>query len=103
MALNNVHHVSQVLKNIRSELDLERYYKWLDEEKQEVPLSERAESTITSILDSTNEDILNKLEDVTSAVKAKVRKKDFCMMISCMILPSPAVTICLRIYSKHSE
>ena len=81
MALNNVHHVSQVLKNIRSELDLERYYKWLDEEKQEVPLSERAESTITSILDSTNEDILNKLEDVTSAVKAKVRKNDFCMMI----------------------
>ena len=81
MALNNVHHVSQVLKNIRSELDLESYYKWLDEEKQEVPLSERAESTITSILDSTNEDILNKLEDVTSAVKAKVRKKDFCMMI----------------------
>ena len=78
MALNNIHHVSQVLKNIRSELDLERYYKWLDEEKQEdggLPLSERANMIITNLLKSANGDVWNKIQDVITVVKTKVNQK----------------------------
>ena len=78
MALNNIHHVSEVLKNIRSELDLERYYKWLDEEKQEdggLPLSERANMIITNLLKSANGDVWNKIQDVITVVKTKVKQK----------------------------
>lgn len=74
VSLNNIHHISEVLKNIPNEINLERYYKWLDEEKRQDghPLSEKAEITITDVLKSANEDILNKIEHAINVVQAKV-------------------------------
>ncbi|XP_019853528.1 PREDICTED: protein unc-13 homolog D-like [Amphimedon queenslandica] len=74
VALNNIHHISEVLKNIPNEISLERYYRWLDEEKREDghPLSEKAEITTTDVLKSANEDILNKIEHAINVVQAKL-------------------------------
>lgn len=61
--------------NIRAELDLETYYKWLDEEKQHdgLPLSQRADTIINDLLESTNEDVLNKIDKVITVVKTQVQ------------------------------
>ncbi|XP_019853517.1 PREDICTED: protein unc-13 homolog D-like [Amphimedon queenslandica] len=74
VALNNIHHVSHVLMNIRAELDLETYYKWLDEEKQHdgLPLSQRADTIINDLLESANEDVLNKIDKVITVVKTQL-------------------------------
>ena len=75
VALNNIHHVSQLLMNIRAELDLDKYYKWLDEEKQQdgLPLSQRADTIIKDLLESAHEDVLNKIDKVITVVKTQVK------------------------------
>ncbi|XP_019853732.1 PREDICTED: protein unc-13 homolog D-like [Amphimedon queenslandica] len=74
VALNNVHHVSFVLKSVRDELDLERYYKWLDEEKQQdgLPLSERADNMITDLLKVAIEEMWNNIDHIIILLKTKL-------------------------------
>ena len=74
MTLNNVHHVSFVLKSVRDELDLKSYYKWLDEVKQQdgLPLSQRAETIISDLLKVAMEEIWNNIDHIIISLKTKV-------------------------------
>lgn len=72
--MNNIQHVKNVLGDIRSELDLPAYYKWLDEDKQEggLPLSQRAETLFTEVIESAKEDLYNKINVIIDIVQKRV-------------------------------
>ena len=82
-------HVRQVLENIGEELDLEAYFKWLDEgtSKEEGNLlSERAKKLMDSVLQSCDEDMMNKVDTIMTQVKEKVRINFIIIFIAVTII-----------------
>lgn len=74
-----------VLENIYQEMDLPSFFKWLDEgpvekvrevegEQSLVPvLSERAETLMTNVVNSAREDVQQKLQQMVSNIRLRVR------------------------------
>ena len=72
---DSISHVRQVLENIGEELDLEVYFKWLDEETSKEEgnlLSDKAKKLMDSVLQSCDEDMMNKVNTIMTQVKEKL-------------------------------
>ena len=68
--------VKSVLAEIGDNLDLDSYYKWLDEEVESGPqlLSRKAKELWTRVLESADQDIQHKKDQITKLVLKQVRK-----------------------------
>ena len=79
IALNNISHVKNIIsEDIGDDLDIVSYYGWLDEDKAEggsQVLSKKAEELRKSIIESAEEDVMNKKGHIVKQVIEKVRKE----------------------------
>ncbi len=73
ITLNNIQHVKMVINEIGDELDLQRYYQFLDEGSGDHTLSRRAEELRATILSSAEEDIQEKKNSIVRQVHRLVR------------------------------
>ena len=79
--MNNMQHVRTMVQELPEKLELEPYYRWLDEEEEEegeegrggggVKLGANARETVNRLLQSADEDFDNKIGQVVNHVSKK--------------------------------